>query len=152
MKHAHPLPNDLARRGVWSLLAPVLLGIQACANSAAPAPQAPAALWGTQWELSAIGAQAVPSTSKATLQFSEAGRAVGNGSCNRFSGAVSVDQDRVVFGAIISTKMACGGEAMAVESAYLSALKNAQRFERQGETLLIHLQGSALPLRFALAK
>lgn len=142
------------------LATPLLLVLQACANSATPAPppssatqaQQIAPLWGTQWHLVALGTQPVMAQSKATLQFPEVGRVSGNGSCNQFSGVVTVRQASISIGSLASTKMACMGGAMEQEAAYLAALQKAQRFERQGETLLIHVQGMDQPLRLQLVK
>jgi heat shock protein HslJ len=145
------LLRTLTRRPALWLAAPLFLALQACSSSATPAPNAPAPLWGTQWQLAALGAQAVMPQSRATLQFPEVGRVTGNGSCNRFSAAVTVRQDRLTFGDLASTKMACIGGAMAQETAYMAALQKAQRFERQGDSLLIHVQGLAQPLRFTAA-
>lgn len=150
----HPtrfLPVSLRRPLLW-LIPPLFVGLQACANSAAPTSETTATLWGTQWTLVAIGPQAVMPTPQATLLFPEMGRAAGNGSCNRFSGAVTVTHDNIQFGPLASTKMACMGGAMAQESAYLTALQKAQTFERQGDTLLIHTLGIDQPLRFTAAK
>jgi heat shock protein HslJ len=47
----------------------------------------------------------------------------------------------------MSTKMACIGGASEQESRYLGALQKAQRYEVQGDTLLIHAQGMDQPLR-----
>lgn len=152
MNHpVHSLSASLRRPMLW-LIAPLMLGLQACANPATPAAEPTAGLWGTQWTLVAMGAQAAMPTPQATLQFPEPGRAAGNGSCNRFSGEVTVTQDRITFGNLASTKMACMGGAMAQESAYLGALAKAQRFERRGDNLLIHVDGMAQPLRFTNAK
>ena len=139
------------RPSLW-LTAPIWLGLQACANSAAPAAEPVAPLWGTQWQLQALGAQPVMARSKASLEFPEIGRVAGHGSCNRFSGSVTVTGDKLTFGNMASTKMACLGEAMSQERNYLSALQKATRYELQGDTLLIHAAGLEQPLRFSLAK
>lgn len=137
-------------RWLW---APVWLSLQACTHSAEPPTEPTAALWGSQWTLQAIGNQPVIAASKAALYFWEEGRIAGNGSCNRFFGTATMAPDRsIAFGPIGATKMACPGEAMAQESRYLGALQKAQRYERQGDTLLIHAEGMDQPLRFTLAK
>ncbi len=90
------LLRAFTRRPVLWLTAPIWLGLQACANSAAPAVRTRTApLWGTQWQLQALGAQPVMASSKASLQFPEVGRVAGHGSCNRFSGSVSVTGDQL---------------------------------------------------------
>ena len=147
----HWLPS-LSRRPLLWLAAPVFLGLQACAHSTAPAPEPAAHLLGTSWVLQSVGAQPVIKGSQATLHFAEADRLSGNGSCNLFSGAVTVQHGQLAVGALVSTKMACMGGAMAQEAAYLAALQKAQRLERSGDTLLIHVQGMEQPLRFSAAK
>jgi heat shock protein HslJ len=117
----------------------------ACAASA-PSP-APEPLWGSEWRLQSIAGQAALPQPAATLVFPQPGQVVGHGSCNRFSGAVEVEKDRLKFGPLMSTKMACPGGASEQESRYLGALQKAQRYEVQGDTLLIHAQGLDQPLR-----
>jgi len=115
---------------------------------AAPAPAAtPEPLWGSEWRLQSIAGQAALPQPAATLVFPQPGQAVGHGSCNRFSGVVEIDRDRLKFGPLMSTKMACIGGASEQESRYLGALQKAQRYEVQGDTLLIHAQGMDQPLR-----
>ena len=114
---------------------------------AAPAP-APPSLWGSEWQLQSIAGQPVLPQPMATLTFPQAGQAAGQGSCNRFSGTVEIDKDRLRFGPLMSTKMACPGGGSEQEARYLGALRAAQRYEVQGDTLLIHAQGTDQPLRF----
>jgi heat shock protein HslJ len=85
---------------------------------------------------------------KATLEFASGGKVSGNSSCNRFSGTVEAVADSLRFGALISTRMACPDAVMHQERAYLEALGNAERYERQGNSMLVHVKGSAKPLRF----
>jgi heat shock protein HslJ len=114
---------------------------------AAPSP-APETLWGSEWRLQSIAGQAALPQPVATLAFPQAGQVAGNGSCNRFFGTVQTDKDRLTFGPLGATKMACIGGASEQESRYLGALQKAQRYEVQGDTLLIHAQGMDQPLRF----
>jgi heat shock protein HslJ len=118
----------------------------ACAATAPAASPEP--LWGSEWQLQLIGSQAALPQPIATLNFPQTGQTAGHGSCNRFSGTVEIDKDRLRFGPLISTKMACPGGASEQESRYLGALRGAQRYEVQGDTLLIHAQGMDQPLRF----
>ncbi len=117
----------------------------ACAASAPAVTPEP--LWGSEWRLQSIAGQAALPQPAATLVFPQPGQAVGHGSCNRFSGVVEIDRDRLKFGPLMSTKMACIGGASEQESRYLGALQKAQRYEVQGDTLLIHAQGMDQPLR-----
>jgi heat shock protein HslJ len=122
----------------------ISLSLAACAGQ----PAAPS-LTGTEWRLEALGDSAVMDRSQATLTFPEAGRVAGNGSCNRFFGSVRITQGHIGFDQMGSTKMACMGPANEQEVRYLSALQKAERYEVQGRTLLIHVNGMAQPLRFA---
>ncbi|WP_374406352.1 META domain-containing protein [Hydrogenophaga sp.] len=117
-------------------------GTPASSQGAAPEP-----LWGSEWRLLDIGGQAALPQPAATLAFPQSGQVAGHGSCNRFFGPVEIDRDRVKFGPIASTKMACMG-TLEQESRYLAALQKAQRYEVKGDTLLIHTQGMDQPLRF----
>ena len=121
----------------------ISLSLAACAGQ----PAAPS-LTGTEWRLEALGDSAVMERSQATLIFPEAGRVAGNGSCNRFFGSVRITQGHIGFDQMGSTKMACMGPANEQEARYLAALQKAERYELQGRTLLIHVQGMAQPLRF----
>ena len=121
----------------------ISLSLAACAGQ----PAAPS-LTGTEWRLEALGDSAVMERSQATLTFPEAGRVAGNGSCNRFFGSVRITQGHIGFDQVGSTKMACMGPANEQEARYLAALQKAERYELQGRTLLIHVNGMAQPLRF----
>ena len=123
------------------------LGACAAGTPLAPAA-APEPLWGSEWRLQDIGGQAALPQKAATLTFPKSGQVAGEGSCNRFFGNVEIERDRLKFGPLASTKMACMGGASEQESRYLGALQKAQRYEVKGDTLLIHAQGMDQPLRF----
>lgn len=139
------MPILTSRRLSLVILA-LLSTLGACAGPASGA--APKPLWGSEWRLQDIGGKAAMPQPAATLTFPQTGQAAGHGSCNRFSGTVDIVRDHLRFGPLISTKMACPGGASEQESRYLSALYKAQRYEVQGDTLLIYTQGMDLPLRF----
>ena len=120
--------------------------LSACeATPSAPPPD----LAGSHWQLQQIGADAVLPQPVATLGFLQAGQVAGHGSCNRFFGSVEVKPDgRLRMGPLAATKMACLGPEGAQEQRYLGALEKAQRYEVQGDVLLVHTEGLAQPLRF----
>lgn len=133
-----------------ALLLPVFAGLVACAMPGAPgaAPK----LVGTEWRLQEIGgAPALPDV-QATLAFPEAGRVAGFSSCNRFFGTYTLVQDKVAFGQMGMTRMACMGPAGEQESRYMAALQNAQTLRVEGNALLIAVNGQDKPLRFARSK
>ncbi len=116
------------------------------AKPAAVATQAeiePAAvsLWGTAWRLESLAGADVLDSARATLEFPSEGRASGNGSCNRFNGVVTVEGNTIQFGGLAATRMACAEAAMRQEDAYFAALRDAERFEVDGEALRIYSAG-----------
>ena len=118
-----------------------------------PSPEAAAPageLSGTSWRLEDLaGAAALPNI-EATLEFPEAGKVAGRGSCNRFFGTVEISGQSIKFGPLAATKMACADDAAnAQEVKYLQALQGAERFAFVGPALLIYSKGIEKPLRFA---
>ena len=133
-----------------ALLLPVFAGLMACAMPGAPG--ATPNLVGTEWRLQDIGgAPALPEV-QATLAFPEAGRVAGFSSCNRFFVTYTLVQDKVAFGQMGMTRMACMGPAGEQETRYMAALQKAQTLRVDGSTLLIAVQGQDKPLRFARSK
>jgi heat shock protein HslJ len=125
---------------------PLIAALSGCAvGNTTPPPS----LWGSEWRLQDLGGQVVLDQAIATLAFPQAGQTEGQGSCNRFFGSVEIEKDRIRFGPLGATKMACPGGASQQESRYLGALQKAQRYEVRGDnTLLIHTEGMDRPLRF----
>lgn len=118
----------------------------------AATPAAPVSLVGTEWMLADLAGTPVIANSKASLAFPEAGRVAGNGSCNRFTGSVTITGDTLKFGPLASTRMACmDGGVSAQEDAYLKALNAANRYEIGNGDLLIYATGYEKPLRFTRA-
>jgi len=85
---------------------------------------------------------------RATLSFPEPGQVAGLGSCNRFSGTVTIDQDRMRFGPLAATKMACPEAIMDQERRYLAALGRATRFRIDEPFLYVYTTDEEPPLRF----
>jgi len=112
------------------------------------AQAAPGGIWGTAWLLEDLGGIGVVDRVHATLEFPETGKAVGNGSCNRFFGAVQISGGSITFAPLGSTRMACAEAVMTQEGRYLKALQGAERYAIDGSTLLIYAKGLDQPLRF----
>jgi len=116
----------------------------------APAPAAkPPALVGTKWVLEDLGDTGVIGGARATLEFPAADRAAGSGSCNRFSGGVTIGDSTIAFSRMISTRIACAPAVMAQETKYLQALQAAERYAQNGDSLAIYAKGLERPLRFS---
>lgn len=133
-----------------ALALPLLAGLVACAMP--PGPGAAPALVGTEWRLEDLGGSGVIDRVQATLAFPEAGRVAGFGSCNRFFGTYTLVQERIAFGQMGMTRMACMGAVGEQENRYLAALQKAQTVRVEGSTLLLTVEGQAKPLRFARVK
>jgi heat shock protein HslJ len=105
-------------------------------------------LLGTAWVLEDLAGAGVVDRVQATLEFAEDGTVSGNGSCNRFHGTLTVTGDAITFGPQATTRMMCAEAVMQQETAYLAALREAERFETDGTFLYIHAAGRPQPLRF----
>jgi heat shock protein HslJ len=79
------------------------------------------------------------------------GKVTGSGGCNQFGGSYTQDGDALEIGEIVSTQMACGSKADAVERAYLAALERVASWSRkQDELTLANGDGDPL-LRYRAA-
>lgn len=136
-----------------TLSLPLLFGLVACAVPTAPgAPGAPPALVGTEWRLEDLGGSGVIDRVPATLAFPEPGRVAGFGSCNRFFGSYTLVQDRIAFGQMGMTRMACAGAVGEQETRFMAALQKAQRVRIEGGSLQLSVEGLDRPLRFSRLK
>ncbi len=113
-----------------------------------PDRNGPASLVGTEWKLDNLCGVKVLGGVQATLSFPGPGSAVGNASCNRFFATVKQERESISFSRLGSTRMACEEAVSEQESKYLSALVNAQRFQRKKSYLLIYSKGEDKPLHF----
>jgi heat shock protein HslJ len=87
------------------------------------APKSP--IEGPTWRLTRLGdkeGEALRGTSRApTLRFAS-GQVEGFSGCNNFGGGYRLEPGRVVIDALRSTMMACVGDSMAIEAAFMHAL------------------------------
>lgn len=114
----------------------------------AGAPPAPAALEGATWRLASLPGHdaaflaAVPDG--VTVRFAAGALQVFAG-CNRLRGGYTIDGDRVTFGPMAGTLMACPPPLGDVENAVAHALTGTQRFTVAGDALtLVPDTGGAL--------
>ena len=154
-------------RSVWILIAGILvLTLAACGplenvlpetggtGTAEPGP-APD-LVGTSWRLVSYGepgseTQVIEGT-EVTLQFQDAGQAVGSGGCNSFGAQYRAENGTLTFSEIITTEIACLDEnVMEQEQTYYQALQNAGEFEMAEGQLTIWVDGGQRVLNFAEA-
>lgn len=131
----------LNRTSLTGLALASALVAAACASSA---PEAP--LSGTRWQAQSIEGAPVAYRTP-TIEF-EANRISGTGGCNRFFGGYTISGDRISFGGVGATEMACEPVIMAQEAAFHTALSSAQTFRREGDALILSSSaGDALVFR-----
>jgi len=120
----------------------------ACATADTRSSGTPLALERTHWTLTALGVAATPiakTQTEAFLLFGEPpGRVSGSGGCNRLAGAYQLAGDKLTFGPIAGTRMACA-EGMSVEDALGSALGSTASFRIDRDRLdLLDASGALL--------
>lgn len=120
--------------GTFSLLAACngpatpTLGATAPSAAPAPAPDLRAKLWPSAWVGSEIGGVLLIAGSTVSLAFDATGKVSGSATCNRFSGQARIEGEKLTFGPMAVTRMACAGEGLnAQEAAFLKALEGAER-------------------------
>ncbi|MBW3612350.1 MAG: META domain-containing protein [Chloroflexi bacterium] len=89
----------------------------------------------------------IPAEAPITMTI-DRGEVGGRAACNTYGGAVTLDGERIGFGAMSMTEMGCDPAVMEAESAYLTALDDVERWARQGERLT--LTGEAVELTYEL--
>ena len=67
------------------------------------------------------------------IEIAADGRVSGSGGCNHIAGQAEIQGERITFGPMISTKMACAPAVMDQESKFLAALGDVQRFKVDAE-------------------
>ncbi|GAB3497968.1 hypothetical protein GCM10027341_18850 [Spirosoma knui] len=75
------------------------------------------------------------------------GQVTGTTGCNRLTGRIQADSRRVLFGPLITTKMACAGDVGTLEGDLLSALNEPLSY-RIGEARLTLLRGNEAVMVF----
>ena len=116
-----------------------------------PTPEGPPTaenLLGTEWRLRDLMGGGVIATTEPTVSFPQPGTIAGNGSCNRFTGAVEIGSDTMRIGTLAATSRACAGAVMSQEAKYLAALETIQRATFEGRFLMLYPKGTQPPLRF----
>jgi len=106
----------------------VLVGLQSC--SCKKGAEAVTELSKSSWELAEINGKPIDKQYFAktpTLNFDKAeSRVSGNSGCNSMSGTFKVEEDKITFGPIMGTKMACEGSG---ENQFMTAFNTVQKFK-----------------------
>lgn len=103
---------------------------------------------GPEWRIVEIAGEPAAGDHPVTLRFEENGRMGGRAPCNTYGGDWRLDGERLVFGRVFSTMMACPEPAMSQDLALFRILGSARdwRIGEQGE-LVIEGEGGAVVAR-----
>lgn len=144
-----PLPHLTRRHFV---LAATLAGCGLATGALADSPEAPVmpepAAEGLsiyrEWVVEDVMGGGVIDNTRLTLNIDEAGHASGHSGCNRFMGQATIDGDKLTFGALAGTRMACAEALMNLEQKYLDALGKVASFridEAERKLVLMDAEG-----------
>ncbi|MDX2264229.1 MAG: META domain-containing protein [Hyphomicrobiales bacterium] len=107
---------------------------------------------GTTWRAEDIRGGGVIDTAQSTISFEDGNVINGDGACNRYRGAVTVDGENMQFGQIASTKKLCPPALMDQETKFFAALEAARTFVLDGPYLRIRDEKGAELLRLTQIK
>jgi putative lipoprotein len=96
----------------------------------------PDAFVDAEWRLLSLPEHSV--VEPAWLRFQKDGSVVGRTGCNNLRTIVTIEAQRIVFGPVATTRMACPGDALAAqEMALLSQLETATTYEIDARRLVL---------------
>lgn len=101
------------------------------------------------WLAEDIDGGGVIDRAQTTLVIAQDGAVHGSGGCNRYSGSAKIDGDKLVFGALASTNMACAEAQMNQEGKFHAALGKVASFridQQQRKLSLLDADGKTLVL------
>jgi len=113
----------------------VVAVLTACSSTQ---PEVEDPLAGTSWDLVFYRKSTVIEGSDVTAEFVD-GEVAGSAGCNRYSGSYEVDGNKIKFGPVMSTLMACMDPEgiMDQETMILAWLQDAQTYQIQEDQLMI---------------
>lgn len=90
---------------------------------------------------------------KTTVSFGEESKMFGNAGCNRYTTEYALkDEQKIDFQPIISTKMACIGEAMKQENTFFNLIEKIEKYEITDDCLIFFDESKQNVLKFAPIK
>ena len=104
---------------------------------------------GSAWVAEEIAGHGVATGMQSTLEFGEDGRVSGNAACNRLTGSVNIDGQKLTFGQMAMTRRMCPAPTMDQEMHFLTALAAVRRFEIVNDRLLLYGIGTTPLVRLA---
>ena len=97
----------------------VLFVVGACGSSSSTS------LPGSTWTVTSINGKTTEAEGTPTIEFGSDGTVAGTTGCNRYSGKVAIDGDKITFGPMTSTLIGCEGAIADQEQAFLAAMDGA---------------------------
>ena len=119
-----------------------LLALSACATASLGSR-----FDGRELVAEAVNDAPVAGTRPLTLRL-DGGRATGSSGCNSFSGSYKVSEERIEFGPIAVTEMACEPAVMEQERSFLSILAAVRSYSRYGNGSLSLIAPDGRAIRF----
>lgn len=89
-----------------------------------------------KWRIVAVGGAEGLDVSKAQAEFAANGRFSSTIGCNRIAGKPLVSGQKLAFGPMMTTRMACPPPLDTVERQYLAALEAVRAYRLAGKTLV----------------
>ena len=145
----------------WAALLILAAGSSVAAQAQAPGGQAPPAKpvgprqekpfpLGSSWIATSLNGRPLGGD-RPSFTLNQQFRATGFGGCNNYSAtAYPLRQQGFAVGPFALTRKQCGKDAMALENAFLVALRGSAKWETQGSQLIIRTQTGG-ELRFERA-
>ena len=127
---------------------------EATVQPSTPAAEAPSThpkptgLGKTDWKATSILGRAAGSADS-TLSFLGDGQVAGNGGCNAYQGGVTLEDGRIEFSALATTRMMCSPPVSGQETVFLEALGMARSWEQSGDMLELIDDNNEVVLRLA---
>lgn len=97
-----------------------------------------------KWLAESIRRRGVIDNLQTVLLIGADGRISGSGGCNRISGKAQISGNRISFGPVATTRMACAPAVMDQEAKFLSALNDVRKWridDKRGKLLLLDAGG-----------
>lgn len=101
-------------------------------------PEAEIGLTG-KWLAEDIRGRGVIDNAQTTLEIDRSGTVSGRGGCNGYGGKATITGDRIRFGSMMSTQMACAPAVMDQETKFLSALGEVRSWRIDRARRKLHL-------------
>ena len=123
----------------------------ACSHTGTPSMSV-GELVGTEWVLEDLGGDGTADRVQSSVRFEKNDKIVGWGGCNRYFAGFRSDGSSIDIGPIGATRRICPSVVMDQEERFFKALEKARSVAKQGNFLVINVEGFEKPLRFSMLK